>query len=66
MAAIKIKPVDRIRYTKAGMAIMKDMVNHPEKQDMLINTLKDGGFEDIANLANDAKKYMPEVAKYVS
>lgn len=57
---VKISAIDKAKFTAKGMKILKDLQKNPKKQEKLVAALKANGFEDIAELAEDAKKYLGE------
>lgn len=58
---IKISAVDKVKFTTKGMKILKDLKDNPKKAAKLIACLKANGFDDVAELAEDAQKYLKEV-----
>lgn len=58
---MKISALDKVKFTTKGMSILKDLKKNPKKQEKLIAALRANGFEDIAELAQDATKYLDEV-----
>lgn len=58
---MKINAIDKVKFTTKGMSILKDLKANPKKQDKLIAALKANGFDEIAELAVDAQKYLAEV-----
>lgn len=55
---IKISIRDKAKYTFQITKILEKLKGNPERQNKLIDILKSNGFEDIAALAEDAKKYL--------
>lgn len=58
---IKISLVDKAKLTTKGLAILKDLKKNPKKQEKLIKALRANGFDDIADLAEDAQKYLEDL-----
>lgn len=58
---MKISAIDKVKFATKGMAILKDLKKNPKKKEKLIAALKANGFDDIAELAEDAQKYLDEV-----
>lgn len=58
---MKINPVDKVKLSTKTLAILKNLKKDPKKQEKLIRALQANGFEDIAELAIMAQKYLEEV-----
>lgn len=58
---MKITAMDKIKFSTRGMKILKDLKENPKKQQKLLAALRANGFEEIAELAEDAQKYLVEV-----
>lgn len=58
---MKINPVDKVKLSTKALAILKNLKKDPKKQEKLIRALQANGFEDIAELAIMAQKYLEEV-----
>lgn len=58
---MKINPVDKVKLSTKALSILKNLKKDPKKQEKLIRALQANGFEDIAELAVMAQKYLDEV-----
>jgi hypothetical protein len=61
---IKINPIDKIRWTKKALPAIKKIIFSTKEQDRLIKVLQDNDYEEFAEIAQDARKYIPEVKKF--
>lgn len=58
---MKINPVDKVKLSTKALSILKNLKKDPKRQEKLIRALQANGFEDIAELAVMAQKYLDEV-----
>lgn len=59
----KIKTIDKIKWAKKAKPVAKRILSSKEEQARFISMLKNGGYPELAEIAEDAKKYIPEAKK---
>lgn len=64
---LKINMLDKIRWSKKAMPEVKKVVSSKKEQEKLINLLRDNGYSNIADIAEEfTLKYGHEVKKLLS
>jgi hypothetical protein len=64
---LKINMLDKIRWSKKAMPEVKRVVSSRKEQEKLINLLRDNGYSNIADIAEEfTLKYGQEVKNLLS
>lgn len=53
----KMSAVDQIKFGARGKAILAELEAHPEQQVKLVKVLKANGFDSLAALVDDLRKW---------
>lgn len=61
----KISKFDQLRWGKKAMPAIKRIVNSEEEQNKLVACLNDAGYPELAQIALEAKKYIPDAKKHL-
>lgn len=58
---VKIKAIDKIKYAKMAKADVRCLLRSDKDRRVLIKAFRDAGYLGLADVLEDAQKYIPDI-----